>query len=145
MSHPSPYDHLRPTDEEYRTGVYRVVGTDDESVTLLRVGDGDGRRVNTGELVTVSAAELDGFEPAANPDGNRPLAAALVSIPESLYWSLRAFVGQLLGNPLGTFAAIALLTLGNAGGRFVDLPDSVSTALVIAGAVLLALVGSGRL
>jgi hypothetical protein len=43
------YDHLRPTAPEragVNPGVYRVVGTD--PVTLLRVGDADGRRVTTG-------------------------------------------------------------------------------------------------
>lgn len=139
------YDHLRPTDSEVPKGVYRVVGTDDETVTLLRVGDADARRVNTGEVVTVARADLDGFERAANPDGNRSLGARLVGIPSHLYWSLRAFVRQLARNPLPAALALALVVAGMVGDSFVDAPNEAFGALIVVGALAVAFVGGGRL
>ncbi|WP_254523410.1 hypothetical protein [Natrinema caseinilyticum] len=68
-------DHVRPIEADRPDGIYRVVGTSREAVTLLRVGDADGRRVSTGEIVTVSADDLEGFDRAENPDGNRPLTS----------------------------------------------------------------------
>lgn len=145
MAAPSAYDHVRPTDSSFPQGVYRVVGTESESVTLLLVGDDDGRRINTGRVVTVNVAEFERFEPAENPDGNRRAAAALVSVPKTVYWSLRAFVQQLGAHPFWALLAFGLLLLGNVGDRFVDLPDPLATVLVAVGAVLLAVAGSGRL
>jgi hypothetical protein len=75
---PAVSDHYRASDGTagVDNGVYRVVGTADETVTLLRVGDADGRRVHTGEIETVEPDALTAFEPAENPDGNRsPLRA----------------------------------------------------------------------
>ena len=54
--------------------VCRVVGTDADTVALLRVGDADGQRVNTGDVVTVDRERLDGFTRAGNPAGNRSVA-----------------------------------------------------------------------
>jgi len=76
-------DHLRPTgdgpvDRNLPPGVYRVVGTPEDGVTLLRVADADGRRVHTGEVHTVTLSDLDDFEPAENPDENRSLASSVV-------------------------------------------------------------------
>lgn len=66
---PAPYDHFRTTptaDED--PGIYRVVGTSESAVTLLRVADADGTRRATGVLCRVPLTTLDGdFEPAANP------------------------------------------------------------------------------
>jgi len=72
MSAPQPYDHYRPAGADYPDDVYRVVGTGDP-VVLVVVADADGNRINSGTVVRVSADELDGFEPAENPDqGLRP-------------------------------------------------------------------------
>ncbi|WP_197428449.1 hypothetical protein [Halapricum sp. CBA1109] len=84
---PAVSDHLRPTDADVPDGVYRVVGTTD-GVTLLRVGDADGRRVVTGEVRTVPDAT--GFEAAENPAGNRSLGRTVAGVPQTLYWQLRA-------------------------------------------------------
>ena len=86
MGDPSVFDHVRPWDAPYEDGIYRVVGTADGSVTLLRVGDADGRRLNTGTIVTVEAAQLEGFEPAENPDGNRGLGESLLAVPAGWGW-----------------------------------------------------------
>lgn len=91
MPGPDPFDHLRPTDATYEAGVYRVVGTDDDAVTLLRVGDADGRRVTTGQVRRVPVGDLEGFEPAPNPDGSHSLLDSISSIPVTLSWSLVAF------------------------------------------------------
>ncbi|MCU4801834.1 hypothetical protein OB920_15755 [Halobacteria archaeon HArc-gm2] len=78
-------DHVRPSgdgpvdaDRSLPPGVYRVVGTPENAVTLLRVADADGRRVHTGEVHRVPRTDLDEFEVAANPDENRSLASSVV-------------------------------------------------------------------
>lgn len=86
-----PYDHVRATDQSpVAPGVYRVVGTGDP-VTLVRVADDDGRRRNTGEVVSVPAATLSAsFDPAENPDRGfavRNLLSPLVTVPKAVaYW-----------------------------------------------------------
>jgi hypothetical protein len=81
-------DHLRPVDEGYPVGVYRVVGTGDP-VALLRVTDEDGRRQATGELVSVPREALSEFEPATDPDaGFRPLAWVR-GLLSGMYWEVR--------------------------------------------------------
>ena len=87
---PAVYDHLRSTDPDDDGSVYRVVGTDADGVTLLRVSDGDGRRAHTGEVITVPRDALDAFETAGNPDGNRSVVAALRSAVSGGYWALRS-------------------------------------------------------
>ncbi len=62
------YDHVRPADADLPGGTYRVVGTADDRVTLLRVADADGRRANTGHLERVPREDLAGFESADDPD-----------------------------------------------------------------------------
>lgn len=71
---PSVHDHLRAVDAPYPPGVYRVVGRG-EGLRLLRVTDGDGDRVNTGQVYDVRPDDLAGFEPAEDPDaGLSPLS-----------------------------------------------------------------------
>lgn len=137
----SVFDHVRPTDAVYPDGVYRVVGTSDEAATLLRVADADGRRTNTGEIIAVGSDELDGFDPAENPDGNRPLGSAVASTLETLYWSGRAFGRELAAHPLPTAGAAALVLVGYVG----PLPDVALGASVLVGILGLAYIGSGRL
>lgn len=141
----SVYDHYKAPGEEYTEGVYRVVGTGGGGVTLLRVGDPSGRRVNTGELVSVTHGELDGFEGAENPDGNRPLTETLASVPKTVYWSLWGFVVEAKSHPLPSSVALALVLTGYLGEGTVPAPDSALVALVLVGGFGLAYVGSGRL
>ena len=144
MPSPAVSDHLRPTDDGAPDGVYRVVGTDGESVTLLRVGDADERRVHTGEIVRVARGDLDGFEAAENPDKNRSLWVVLVVVVRDGYWSVRTFGQQLVRNPLPAALAMALVVAGSVGDSFVSAPAEAFAALIILGALALALVGSGR-
>lgn len=145
MASPSAFDHVRPSGTDHPNGIYRVVGTSDGTVTLLRVSDADGRRRHTGELVTVSRDAFAAFEPAENPDGNRPLGVAVGSQLRMSYWIVRAFVGQLTAHPLPTVAAVALVAFGVAGGRVASLPELAVDLSVIVGCLALAYVGSGRL
>lgn len=81
--------HYRPTEADHDPGVYRVVGATD-GVTLLRVGDADGRRIHTGELRRVDAAALEsGFEAARNPDAGLSPAGTLRDAAQGVYWSVR--------------------------------------------------------
>ncbi|MDS0282380.1 hypothetical protein [Haloarcula onubensis] len=127
MSDPAVYDHLRSADPDDDDTVYRVVGTDADSVTLLCVSDGDGRRANTGEVMTVSRGALASFEPAENPDGNRSLGARLASVPRGVYWSLRT-AGPLMTAGVG-LAVVG--TLGNVG--LLPLSPLVVNGLIFAG------------
>lgn len=145
MASPSVYDHFRLTDLDRPDGVYRVVGTDDETVTLLRVADADGRRVNTGEVVTVRSDELAERPIVENPDGNRPLGEKVTSNLAVAYWSFRAFVQQLAVHPIPAAIAIALVAIGVVGEEFVQLPSAALSALILVGSLGLAYIGSGRL
>ena len=142
---PDRYDHLRPSDAADFDGVYRVVGTTDERVVLLCVGDADGRRVHTGNLRVVARDELDGFERASNPDGNRPLGSAAASGVSTVHWSLRSFGRRLAARPEQTTLAAAVVLVGLFGGRVGLLPDVVAGVLTVAGSLALASVWSGRL
>ena len=145
MTAPSVYDHYRTTDADYEDGIYRVVGTGDEKVTLLRVGDSDGRRASTGELITVTQYELDGFELAENPDGNRSLSEVLLSVPETVYWSVRVFAEELVAHPLPAAVALGLVLIGSLGEGIVPVPEIGLGVLILAGSLFLAYVGSGRI
>lgn len=87
----SPYDHLRPTDAaDVPSGTYRVVGVDEEAVTLLRVTDPAGARQNTGHVERVERETLDRvFEPAPNPDAGFDPLGKLRGVGQGLYWSVR--------------------------------------------------------
>jgi len=78
---PAPYDHFRTTERaDVASGVYRVVGTPGEDVTLLRVTDADGLRQHTGHVERVSVETLaEAFEPAENP-GNGGFGSFLRAI-----------------------------------------------------------------
>jgi len=145
MNRPEVYDHVEPTNEEHDLpdGVYRVVGSSEERVSLLRVADADGRRINTGEVSTVSLDEFDGFTPAENPDGNQPVEERVTSILETGYWSVRAFVQQLAANPLLTMVAVSILVAGLFGDQILSLPGSVFGVLVFLGSLGLAYIGGG--
>jgi len=138
-------DHVRPTGGDYPAGIYRVVGTSDDAVTLLRVGDADGRRVNTGEIVTVLEEELEAFEPASNPDGNRPLGATVASSLGMIHWRLRAFGEQLAAHPIPTLVTAVLVVAGYVGDSISQVPNAVASVALFVGIVGLADVGGGRL
>lgn len=139
----SVHDHVRIADDRHPPGVYRVVGVGDGTVTLLRVGDSDGRRVHTGELLTVDVDAFDSFEPAENPAENRGLTPGLASLPTVAYWSVRAFGRQLMDQPVPAAAAGTVLVVGFVGDAFLPLPDLVFGALILVGSLGLAYVGSG--
>lgn len=65
---PSPYDHVAGDGDVLSAGTYRVVGVDEDEVTLLRVTDARGRRVNAGELSSVGRAQFRSLAAAENPD-----------------------------------------------------------------------------
>ncbi|MFC6727902.1 hypothetical protein ACFQDG_04520 [Natronoarchaeum mannanilyticum] len=133
------------TDLDHPDGVYRVVGTDDGTVTLLRVADADGQRVNSGEIVTVRSDELAECPEAKNPDGNRPLGEKVTSNLMMTFWSLRAFAQQLVVHPIPSVLAVALVAIGVVGEEFVQLPSAAQSALILGGSLGLAYIGSGRL
>lgn len=134
MSNHSVGDHWRVTTAEIPAGTYRVVGTDAEGLTMLRVTDADGRRAHTGEIVRVERNQLDGFERASAPGGTRGGF-------EAVYWSVRTFVGELTDRPVVTLLALGVVSVG----LFADLSGTVGGVAVLVGSLALAAVGSGRL
>lgn len=146
---PTVYDHLRTRPEADAAispavdpGIYRVVGTDESSVTLLRVGDTDGYRINTGHVVTVDRETLEGFAPAENPDGNRPLGEHIRRFGTSLGWNLRAFVAGLRARPLASVVALSLVIVGHQGHRLLVVPDRMLTAIYFLGVLGVVYLGS---
>lgn len=113
MSEPEPYDHVRASGQTIAEGTYRVVGAGEDGVTLLRVTDASGRRVNSGRVVSVSRKEYAALPAAENPDDEgalrrwafvglaallfavsfSPTAAALVGVSPSM---LRTVVVALI-------------------------------------------------
>ena len=138
-------DHVRPTEagRESRVpdGVYRVVGTDEDSVTLLVVGDAAGHRVHTGEVVTVALETLTGFEPAENPDANRSLTTRVIAQLDGLRWSLWLLWRSIRSRPLPGTTAITLLLIGAFGEGIVPVSESVLTGLFLLGTLLLVYLG----
>jgi len=147
MPSPTVYDHVSPTGDDYPDGVYRVVGVDgvDGAVTLLRITDGDGRRIHTGELVTVDADAFAAYDPIDRPASNRSFGARVGSIPAVGYWSLRAFGQQLRTHPRATAVAGVPVLVGLVGSAVSvpSVPDPVFGVLLFVGSLGLAWVGGG--
>ncbi|MBV0902484.1 hypothetical protein [Haloarcula salina] len=138
------FDHLRPADDDDRTGggvsdgIYRVVGTGAERVTLLRVADADGRRGHTGEVVTVSRDALAAFAPTENPDADPSVVERAATRLDGVRWSLRLLWRAVAARPLAGGTAVALVLVGAFGAGRVPLPDAAMSALVVAGGLALA-------
>jgi hypothetical protein len=102
-------DDARTDGDALAGGTYRVVGVGSEEVTLLRVADPGGRRVNAGELAAVSRTAYASLEPAANPD-----EAGLATT-----WGLVAFGGALFVaarvGPLTAVTGLSETALSTAG------------------------------
>jgi hypothetical protein len=85
-------EHYRLIDPAREPCVYRVVGATDD-VTLLRVTDADGRRVNTGEICRISSSTLAAeFKRSENPDSGFTPASSLRNALSGLYWSVRMYL-----------------------------------------------------
>ncbi len=138
---PEVGDHLRPADADLPAGAYRVVGTPGDDVTLLRVGDADGRRVHTGEVRRVPRGRLDGFEPAENPDGNRSIASAAAARLEGFAWEIRVIGQAMRAHPLQGAAVVALLLVGVFGDGRLPGPEWLFTAAGVAGGLGIAYLG----
>lgn len=92
MEPPGICDHVEAPGDDHVPGVYRVVGVDEETVTLLRVTDADGNRRATGEVVTAERP-LSGFESASDPDAGIHPLRSLRNQLQGAVWELRALTG----------------------------------------------------
>jgi hypothetical protein len=133
------YDHVRTTGDTPDPGVYRVVGTAEDSVTLLRVTDADGTRRHTGTVVTVARANLSALEPAENPDGNRSVGTMIAGRLDGVYWSFRVLAGTVRERPIPGAVALAAMAVGLVGDRLVSIPEPGATVLFLGGALGLVL------
>ncbi len=77
-------------DAPLRAGVYRVVGTPEGALVCLRVGDENGRREATGEVVRVAVADASALEPASEP--RSAAVDALANVLQGPYWVLRSLL-----------------------------------------------------
>lgn len=82
-------EHVEYSGSGHAPGVYRVVGIDEESVTLLRVTDGDGTRRATGAVVTVERPLVD-FQSAPDPDAGIDPVRWLRNQLQGAVWELRS-------------------------------------------------------
>ncbi|KTG11573.1 hypothetical protein AUR64_03490 [Haloprofundus marisrubri] len=139
------YAHYQSTAGNRSDGTYRVVGISDESVTLLRITDADGKRVHTGQTVTVARDSLGDYEVVDNPDETFSFEGTVSSAVEALYWTSRVFAAQLLTHRLLSSIAVALVLIGFLGDEAVPLPDFASSILVLIGTLTLVYIGNGRL
>ncbi len=136
------YDHVRPPEGEalgsdLPRGVYRVVGTADDAVTLLRVADDEGRRVHAGELVTVAGGDVAALEPAPNPDDDRSLADVASAQLTGFWWTLRVLARTVVERPAPSAVALALVATGLFGDPYLPVPDIGDLLLFLAGFSLL--------
>lgn len=101
---PAVYDHYRPRGDD--APVFRVVGVDDEQVTLLHLTDDEGNREATGDLRYVDRDEFAAaFHPADNPDPR-------FETPDYLA-GLMALAGVAIAvHPAGDRVSGAILLLG---------------------------------
>lgn len=135
---PDVYDHVRVTDDaDAAPGVYRVIGTPDDAVTLLRVADTDGQRQHTGDVVSLPCSQWSTLEPVANPDENRSVTAAVRSQLQGLVWQSRVLAETVVERPLPAVPALALIVVGLVGDSFVSIPPLGDAALVVVGAFAL--------
>ncbi|RNJ26602.1 hypothetical protein [Halosegnis longus] len=145
VTEPTVGDHLATDHRDYRSGVYRVVGVGDRQVTLLVVGDEEGKRLHTGEVVSVPRSALDDFAAVEPPTRRQSLRESIQAGRSIGYWSLRSNARQLRARPTQT--AVVALLLG--GGLLLDVlnlaPETVTAALVVAGSLLFVFVATGRL
>jgi hypothetical protein len=119
-----PYEHYRAgEDAPVEPGVYRVVGEEDATVTLLRVA-ADGRRVHDGVVVHRDRTDLDALDPAGNPDAG---LGRLRQVPENL-----------TAHPLVAAGALAAVAGGGYLAATADgLPADVGAVALAVGGVTL--------
>jgi hypothetical protein len=125
-------------------GVYRVVGVDDERVTLLAVGTPDGDRVHTGRIERVDRAALAAFEPTDSPDPEG-VFAALGEQFGGVALTARYAPRRMARRPLQTVVGVVLYAVDAFDlGAAANLPGTVVTLAGVAGVVLLVAAAVGR-
>ncbi|WP_254536084.1 hypothetical protein [Halomarina litorea] len=139
----APFDHFRADEgAPVAPGIYRVVGADDERVTLLHVGDTAGGRVHTGRIERVPRTALDRLEAADSPDLTGP-RAALAGGLEGLWLTARFAPRRAAKRPLQTVAGLVLYLGGLLGPSVATLPDPAFDLAQAAGVLLLAAAVAG--
>ena len=106
------YDHVEFRNSDYPDGVYRVVGTTDDTVTLLHVAAADGRRIHTGRTVSVSHDTYAALPSASNPDESGSPLAVVRSLPTVAYWGIRAYGQQWASRPVPAAVAGSVAVVG---------------------------------
>jgi hypothetical protein len=111
----------RPTDGDADAGIYRVVGTTGETVTLLKVGDAEDRRVHTGDIESVPRTTFDAaFTSAPSPDAASKLPRALAGVAVGFVVVAALSWGGVLTTPAPPDTLAAMGVLLYAAGRLAD-------------------------
>lgn len=122
-------------------GYYQVVGRDETAVTLLRIGDEEGRRRNTGRIESVDRSALDTLEAAEAPRVDS--LGRTTDVLEALWLSLRMVPENLRDRPAPALLGVALLVVAAVGPAFLDVPTVALGATNLIGAVLLGFAAAG--
>jgi hypothetical protein len=146
MDQVSVYDHFQVSSGDYPNGTYRVVGVGEETITLLKIGDEDDRRVHTGKIIIIRSDEVEELDQVEGPELSKRTSAAVKSVLETGYWSSRVFARELAKHPTPTVIAAVFVLLGYFDvGILPSFSSTVSGLLIIIGSLGLAYIGSGRL
>lgn len=130
---PSVGDHLVSGDDDAGNAVFRVVGRSADSVTLLRITDETGRRRHTGDTVTVSGEQFDGFDTTTDPDDDVSISRRLHTLGVGLWWSGRLIVETMWRRPLVSGLLVVLIVVGLAWTPSLPGPDYVSAVAIVLG------------
>jgi hypothetical protein len=137
---PEPGAHLRSDGDPVPAGVYRVVGRNEASVTLLEVGDEAGSRVHTGRVERVARGALPELEPTDPPATGFDIAGVV----DAVYFSVRAIPSNLAGRPGQVLLGVALVLAPVLGSGVVPgLSAGVAEAMELVGALLLGAAAAG--
>ena len=140
---PAVSDHVELQDSDHPDGVYRVVGTTDETVTLLQVADADGQRVHSGYTIAVPTATYESLPAAANPDEQGLIAASLRSVPTGTYWTRRAAGRRYAEQPLLTAILVAIPVIVAVGEGVLPVQSGILDGIFAGGISWLVSLGSG--
>jgi hypothetical protein len=141
-SNPNPGDHYRANGEgPVPPGYYRVVGRDEDGVTLLYVGDSERRRRHTGRIESVDRSALARLEPAAAPRSG--VLTRATDVAEGLWLSARTVPDNLRDRPRQVLLALALLVAATSGPALVSAPPLVLGVANLLGALLLGAAAAG--
>lgn len=102
-------DIYKINNSNHESGIYRVVGTSN-GIVLLKIGDLDNNRVNTGHIIKITEQKLQRFDNTSIPDKNT--RQKILSEIDMLPYILSANYHRMKSNKLLNIVSLILLTSG---------------------------------